>query len=371
MKFRVSGILALILAIGVLTPDLIAQNPNPEDATLNGIRRLNTIGNLDQESIRRWIQHEMNNLTDLPRDNGSDGFDAAGFRTFLTRLEAQRKNAANTNAFLTQLATQAAVVADQTFKQSNGSVTASRALARMMTVLRAPETIPGLLAGLTATDSSTKFLCLKALTNLRSAINQDNNLSNQIIQALRAAGAIENDPIVLGQIYVALSIPNDLTASMDIYLEIFDRRLNARRQQTTKVDSAELFAFEIFRQPNNLNKLNQNQKASLVQRLAVFLRMDAVRYNDPTMAPPTVPKLPDLSFYERDKIERRMDAAEDIISAIAGSNKGGQLRDVLNNKGYAGRTNILEEVYKWMGKAESNTRGPLNDAPWNVPVGAP
>lgn len=371
MKYRVPGLMVFIITLGVITPELRAQNRNPENATIDGIRVLTTIGNLDQERIRRWIQFEVDQLTDLPKNNGSDGFHAAGFKTFLRRFLRQKNDTGNTNAFLTQLSTQTAAVATQTFQQAGGSITAIRSLARAIFELSTPETLAGSLVGIQTADNASRFLCAKIITNLRSTISQNQGTQNQVMQTLQNAGMAETDPIVLGQIYTALKIGNDNSSLLNAYEKIFDQRLKKRKAQMVKVDGAEMHAFDILRQPTVVNAMNANQKSSLAQRLAVFMRLDAQRYNDPMIAPPTEAGQPDFNFRERDVIERRLDAVEDILTAIAGSNKGGKVRNVLANEGFDGRGNILNEVHKWIGNAQANTRGVLNNAPWNVRVGAP
>lgn len=371
MKYRVPGLMAFIITLGVITPDLRAQNRNPQDATIDGIRSLSTIGNLDQDRIRRWIQHEVNQLTDLPKKNGTDGFNTPGFKTFLRRFLNQKNNGGNTNAFLAQLATQTAAVATQTFQQAGGSITAIRSMARAIFELSTPETLSGALTGMQTTDNSARYLCIKTITHLHSTIRQNQNTQKQVVQALQAAGIAETGSIVLGQIYTALNIGNDHSGLLNAYEKIFEQRLIRRKNQLVKVDGAELKAFELLRQPTIINAMNANQKTTLVQRLAVFMRLDAQRYNDPMIAPPANTTQPDLNFRERDMIERRLYEVEDILSTIAGSNKGGKVRNVLANEGFDGRGKILNEVYKWIGNAQSNSRGALNEAPWNVPVGAP
>jgi hypothetical protein len=109
----------------------------------------------------------------------------------------------------------------------------------------------------------------------------------------------------------------------------------------------------------------------LARRVGVFLRLDAERYNAPAIAPPTDDEQPDLNFYERDRVERMLDAGEEILDVIVGGGRGGKIRNALSSGGYDQRQVVLSEAYRWIGNPETNEPGALNEAPWNVPLGAP
>jgi hypothetical protein len=59
-----------------------------------------------------------------------------------------------------------------------------------------------------------------------------------------------------------------------------------------------------------------------------------------------------------------------MLVLLVGEGKGGKVRDALNAAGHANTAAIAAEVAKWIGTA-SGEKGALNDAPWNVPPGAP
>lgn len=371
MKFRVYGFTTAVMILCIPAVNLFAQVSNPEDATIDGIRRLQQIGNLDQDSMRRWIQHEVDNLSDLPKAGNADGFHASGFKTFRTRFTYQRNNPNNSNAFITQLAIQTATIAVNTFTQINGKISANRAIARVLVDMSTIETLSALLAGLSSGDQTTRYFCARGLSNLRTTIIQNNKTLNQVMQALRKAGKTENNAVALGQIYNAISISNEPTSALDAYLDIFDQRLTKRRNQAVISERADLYAFDYFRQPGKTKGLNQAQLTNLVQRLAVFLRLDTNRLNDPMLAPPVDKKQPDLGFIERDIIFRKLVAIEEILENIVGAGKGGNVRNIINNEGFEGRRKILAEVARWVGDTTANKPGALNEAPWNVSIGAP
>lgn len=54
---------------------------------------------------------------------------------------------------------------------------------------------------------------------------------------------------------------------------------------------------------------------------------------------------------------------------IVGTGKGGKIRDEIGNTGRTASANVRAEVTKWVGSKDS--KGALNDAPYNVPAGAP
>jgi len=182
---------------------------------------------------------------------------------------------------------------------------------------------------------------------------------DEVVQVLKVAGLAESSPIVLGRIYLTLAHPTQLPAVFDAYLAIFEKRLKDRRGGAVIADGAEVEAFEFFRTPNVLAALNQNQKEQLARSLAVFMRMDAERYNTTG-----------LDFYEVDRLERMMDSGEAILAEMA-PGKGGKIRDEIAGGGQDRRAEVLAEAYKWVGHPQSKEPGALNAAPWNVAVGAP
>jgi len=123
-------------------------------------------------------------------------------------------------------------------------------------------------------------------------------------------------------------------------------------------DGADVSAFEFFRTPAVLSTLSAPQKEQLVRAIATFMRFDAQRYGTPN-----------LTFVEIDHIQRSLDGAEEIIAAVVGNVKGGDIRGGLA----AGQSpqEILQQAMLWVGDAKSDQPGALNAAPWNVPVGAP
>jgi len=171
----------------------------------------------------------------------------------------------------------------------------------------------------------------------------------------------ESDPIVLGRIYEALAMPGQVGVVFDAYVALFDKRLDQRRTTAVMVDGAEIFALEFLRTPAVLQGLNADQKTQLAARLAVFVRMDALRY-----------QVSNLGFDEVDRIERALDGAEEILERLVGTaSAGGKIRDALSTGAREAKESVLQQAYRWVGHPDTQENGVLNAAPWNVPIGAP
>ena len=344
--------LGLILAAG---GESVAQDTSQEDATIDTIRQLGQIPASDQRRIADWIQAQMDLLAKTPPAERS----AAAIK-FRSRFREQSSNPGNSAAFKQQFPAQTAAIAVTQFGNSSLDALVSRALGRVLLDMAGPETLPALLAGLKSKDEATRYLCAGGIASQRTAIAADKERVDQTVRAVREAGLAETSPIVLSRLYVALSVPANQAAVFDTFMAIFENRLKHRRGPAVIADGAEIDAFEFFRTPAVLNALSPQQKEQLVRSAAVFLRMDARRYDTPG-----------LTFDEIDKLERMMDAVEEILTTIVGPNKGGNIRDLLAGSGYERRGDVPPQAALWIGNAESNQQGVLNAAPWNVPVGAP
>jgi len=332
----------------------LAQFANPEDDNVEAISRLTSISQLDLDNIARWIGNEVDHHAELAQTDP-----AAAFDSFRERVMRRFADPDNNPAFAAQLAAQAAKVAEARFAAAQAEVAVARALARVLLEMDRREAIPGFVAGLRLEDAAARFICVKGLAQLGNVIAADRNELVRIVEALGRAGAAESSPVVLAQVYVALSFPGQVETVFDPFLEIFDRRLAARRQASLVADGAEIEAYEFFRTPAVRNALNNEQKARLVARVATFLRLDAERY-----------ATADLPFEEQSRIEQLLWAGEEILAALLGNSQDG-IRRELEAGGYLSRDKVPRQVAAWIGDAGSSQGGLLNAAPWNVPPGAP
>lgn len=335
----------IIASVSAASLPAFARQAGECDAIIDTIRTRTDIGPGDQDRIARCIAQQIDTFTAPPE--------------FRQKFAAQFTNASNTPAFNGVWAAKVGEAAAAKLTQPGLKKPLSQSIARVMADMARAETFPGLLAGLKSTDSWTRFLCAATVAGLRAEIAGDKARVDQAVQALREAGLAENSPVVLSRIYLALGYASALPAVLDAYLAIFDKRLEARRASPSYADGKELDAFEFFRTKGVNDALDANQKQQLAVRLAVFLRMDAERYAGPN-----------LTFEESDALEHVLWVNEEVLAALAGK-PGGDIRGKLQSTGSDDRPGIVAEAYKWVGKPGTSERGPLNDAPWNVPLGAP
>ena len=355
-----------LVAVVLIASTAFGQEKAAQDEAIDAIRRLESIAALDQGRIKEWVQSQVERLRSGAKADDPKTIRGPELKSFRKVFKDQWKNAANTAAFRTQFATQVGVVAQSELAKSTPDPTVHTALAGVLLDVGQPETISGLLVGLKSPVAGTRLLSARGLENLRTPIGAEKEKFELVLPALREAAGVETSPVVLGRMYEAMAFPNQVLPVSEAVLAVFQKRRESRGASM----GAELPAFEWFRNKTVLAALSPEQRADLVRRLAAFLRIDAERYADPGLAPPKDDKASDLAFVQRDAIERSLDAVEDILTTIPIEN-GGKIRDELNAGGYENRMGVLREAAKWVGDAKANTRGVLNDAPWNVPVGAP
>ena len=322
-----------------------AQQVNPLDQAIDAARARADFGPGDQDRIRRWVQHEVDRFT--------------AFNALRDRFRTQFNNANNSDTFKQQLAKQTGEVAKTALVKTDINPELSWALVHILIDMNRAETVPGLLAGLKNMRPDPRALSARALVSLRRSIVTNDTLFAQTVAGLREAALVETSSVALGRIYAALAYPGKVGDVFDAYTATFEKRMAFRRQPGINADGAELAAWEYFRSNGVAQSLDAAQKAKLVGQIAVFMRIDAERYAKD-----------DLSFDEIDQIERAMDGAEAVLTAI-GATGGGNVRGALAAGGHSGRTAVVQEVWRWVGDAATNQSGALNAAPWNVPVGAP
>jgi hypothetical protein len=335
----------MCLFFGLWSGAVSAQEISPEDEVINTIRPRTDIGESDQRRIADWVEDSVNKFT--------------GFTPFMTRFKTQYENPSNSPQFRTQLAVQTAQAEVKQFAKPDLNGELAHALAYVLALMDKSETVTALVAGLQSSDGRARYMCAKGLAAQKTSIAGDKGKLDQVVTSLRQAGLAESSPAVRGRIYEALTYAGQGESVFNAYMAIFDKRLTERRGEAVIANGAEIYAHEFFRTGAVLGALDAAQKSQLVSRLAVFLRIDAQRYSQPN-----------LQFDEIDKIERTLDAVEEILTALVGAN-GGKIRDVLQAGAYDDRASVLKEAYRWVGNPETKETGPVNEAPWNVPAGAP
>lgn len=338
----------------LFSASLHAQNRTNADESIDAMRGNPAIGQNDQQRIRDWVALVVAELAATPENQR----DRAGV-TFRKAFQAQVTNATNSQAFRSQFVAQTAAVAATHFADANVDPTVARWLARALLDMNAIESVPGLLAGLASKVRDARYLSARAIVLQHRTIAADSARLPNVILALRKAGVAETNPVVVSRIYRALAFSGQASAVIEAYLAIFDTRLAERRKSNT-CDGAELEAFLYFSSAATLNSLSQPQKTQLVGRVAVFLRLDAARYENTT-----------LGFVETDMLERSLVETEAILKAATNASDGGNITDLFKNQGRAGMDLIPAEAAKWVGNAAAKSQGALSVAPWSVPIGAP
>ena len=358
-KPTIMGVVGVGLLLSPLFGVVRAQTPSPEDAAIAQIQTLTMINSNDQQRIADWVQNRVGELRQAVRQTPE-----ASVKPFTERVENLYEDSTNTQEFRAQLARQTALIAEREFAKADLTPALSQAMARVMVDMDNAETYPGLVAGLKSQDRSTRYLCVRGLVTQKTSFATDQGQLNRTVAALRDAGLAENDPTVLCSVYQALALPNQVDAVFDVFMALFDRRIESRRGSTLVVDRAELDAFDYFRAPAVIGALSQERQSALAARLAVFLRLDAERYNTEEVGL-------DEHFSECDNLERRIDSVESCLEALVGAGRGGDIRGELRAGGHVQRDAVLQQAYRWVGNPATQQAGALNAAPWNVPTGAP
>ena len=356
----------VIVCWGCFPVELTAQQPRPEDVHLDAMRGLATIGSADQRRIAEWVERRVDQLSSAVRaakaHQDPEAVKAArnkAFVEFRDRVLRQFRHAGNSSPFSTQLVVQTTQVAVKKFGDVGLDGVVAWALSRVLVDMRAPQTVTGLLAGLQSKSESARFTCARGLTELRNGLAGNKGVLTGVVRAVVAAGLIEASPVVLSHLYRVIAVPAQTAEVFDAFMSLFDKRLDYRRGPAVRADGAELEALRFFRTSSVLNALSPTQKSQVVGRVAVFLRMDAERYNTPG-----------LQHDERIKLEMSMEAAESILAALVSGRPSGIAKE-LQRGGHEKRADILAKVYEWVGDPQSQQAGALGAAPWNVPIGAP
>ncbi len=365
-------LICLGLSLGLLGSVAHAWQAATEDEVIEPIRQHTTISPLDERHMADWVRAKVNAFLAVPERERQ-----ARFADFRNIFRDCHDASANTPEFKAQLAAQEAEVAVAEYGRSDLDPAVAHLLAQVLLDVGRMEAVPGLIAGLKSRDARVRYLCARGLAVLKGRIASDRPTFDAAVRALREAGLAETEPVALARIYQALAYPDQAASVTEAYLALLDKRLTHRCGPAIVADGAEIEAFEFFRSRGVTSSLSTDQKAELVRRLVIFLRLDAERYGSDGLAPPQPGsgsgggEAPlDLGFYERDRLERMLVANEAILAALV-PGLSVTIANQLSQGGFTQRAAILATVRGWVGDADTNAGGLLNAAPWNVPLGAP
>lgn len=326
----------------------LAQNAqNPLDVNIDQIRRLGAINDEDQQRIQRWIEWEVDRLS---------GGDSSQMKPFLETIARQRDNSGNSAAFKAEFGRQLAAVAVARLQNAETKLWSAVGLARALKDWGTVDTVEGLLAGLKTTLPAVRFLSASGLADLIRGIAADNALRGRVITALQAAGVVEDDAVVLMSIYKALAYRNHSGEVLPAYLAILDAKLDGRREGNGPSTSPELPALQYLNAVKS--QLNNQQRADVVARLAVLLRLEAEQL-----------QVANLQFARKAELEETLWLLEELLADLSQQQAQNLVRNEIRNG--SGPNAILQAVWQWVGHEQVQPEGLLNKAPWDVPVGAP
>lgn len=285
--------------------------------------------------------------------------DDARLKTLVDRFRSHRDNPANSAAFLDALRAGTAKVAESEFARSNLDPLVGIGLARGLFELGGNDSIPAWLVGLKSNIEAVRYLSGRALaTNaLRNVITGNRNLTAQVTAALEQAGEAEQRASVKRQIYRAVTSLTFSPEVLDALLAMMDKELERLRGGAVRIEGAELPAFQYLAAPGVRNALTADNRTQLITRLGPLLGYNARRYASP-----------DIAHDEGEIVERCLYFIDEVLRAAV-PNGGGNIVQVLTDGG--DKLMVQQEVVRWIGDPDANAKGVLNDAPHNLPLGAP
>ncbi|MFH0982284.1 MAG: hypothetical protein V2A79_12175 [Planctomycetota bacterium] len=340
-------VVSITIWLGLVSP---TSAQAPEEVTLDAVRTRTTI-QPDEPAIDAWITYRLKKLREDLQVSPSEADDA-----LLQAYRTQYNHPENSASFKTRFLEQTSQRFAAEFEKGQGLEAAvGLALAQVLADLKELGAIPGLAAGLKATGQpGVRYTCAKTFAALIPTIQADKERTKTTIQLLREVGAREANGVVLARIYEALFYKDaNLEPAVEAILEVIKGQLRMREQGSPAADGAEEVALKFLRdEANNLQAKNR-----LVAVLAAYLRLDVERY-----------LTQGISADEQYHIEVTTDATENLLLRSAAPSPAPNLREAMKKAENRDVTLPLE-LNKWIGTPQ--TKGVLNNPPWNVAVGAP
>lgn len=341
--------LLVLAAILSITPRTIQAQPACEGLTATERGQPN-ISRTTQDQIEQCIRQQLDAAARLGPERR--------MKAVVESIRAHHRNPANSTAFLVALREAATAVAQNQLARSDIDVRVAAGLARGLFELGGTESLPAWRVGLKSKIEAVRYLSARALTadRFQPAIRAPGNLARDLATELGQAGRAEDRPAVKRQIYRALAKLPFTQEVLDAYLAMMDQTLQRLRGGAVKIEGTELAA---YRQIGAGVNLTNEQRTQLVPRLASLLHFTAARYDALN---------PRDDHEEYEIAERCLFFIEGALAAVVPGGGGG-IRGVMRTGG--DKSQIRQEVVRWIGDADAGTRGVLNDAPHNLPLGAP
>lgn len=337
---------------------------------LNALRGLSAVGSADAATLKSWITAHVATLS-------SSAGTPADIDTFRKAFSTEWSNPANLSPFLAAFAQETAKIAAAEFGKANLAPHVGIGLAQVLKDMadsRRVETVPGLQVGLSSGVEAVRYLSAQALRKLHGELQQPANqtLKQQVITALTTVAPNETSGPVLGRMYLALAFSDfDEAAFNGIVVTLKARAARLQAGKTvSRYDGAETgVLIHLADQKSNritqeIKKLPAAKQSAFVAELASLLKYLNTRRAAPVL---NRDKLTREAFYEKTSIEGAMIKIEEIFAFLAGQPSGSGIRAQIEAS--ASPAAISQSVASWIGNADSNVQGKLNNAPWNVPVG--
>ena len=348
----------LVVTVLIFTAVAVGQergdsSASPEDQAMDTLRtRAPT--SLDDPVIDNWITAELAKLTEAASDP-LEGPEAA--TRLVDRCQRQYRNEKNSSEFKKRLAERMATRFQAEFdKGENLKPVAARALAETLYNLNTVSVQEGLLAGLSFPDQVVRYLAAKSLASIKTDITADDRLTAVIFETIARRCRHEINGVVASAVYQALSYQDHPAESVAAILNVLDGRLDWLRNSQAELDRAELSAVGFLQ---SLTLTGESDKANVVRRLAVLLRIHVQRFGQE-----------DLSDREKAAIAETIFEAESLLEKlVAPSGRAPNIRDKMQRDEPGAALNMEIELNQWIGTEQ--TEGLLRGLPWDVPRGAP
>ncbi len=346
-QYYIVAVLLLAVWFGI-GPEAAAQAP--EEVALDAVRTRSSIPP-DDPAISNWITYRIETLT-VEIQVGAKGADDNFLQAFRTQYNHPENSASFNERFVEQTTGRFA----EEFNKGRGlQAPVGLTLARALNDMKDLRTFTALSAGLKSTGQpAIRYACAKTFAALIPTIQADTDQTSRTLEVLREAGSAERNGVVLKHIYKALFYRGaNLEAAVQAMLEVVKAQLRIREKDAPACDGAEEVACEFLRSEMN----NISDKSPLVAVLAAYLRLDVQRYS-----------VEGVSDQEKYFIEFSIDAAEGLlVRLVTPPAPAPNIREARKNENRD--INMPLELNRWIGTTQ--TKGMLNDPPWNVPVGAP
>jgi len=346
--------LAIVLLFNVAVA--CAQGTSsPEDEAMNTLR-VGIPREQDNVIVDNWLNKQ---LRDMRAKISTPILIPEAVREFRTRIDAQYNNPENTAEFKQKIAERiGAVFAAEFTRGTDLSERAAWAMARVVLSLENAATLDAALAGLKSKDQVVRFLSAQALVKLQPAISADQQKVSQVLAALAEAGTQELNGVALANMYAAAAFENHVPAAVPVILQIFDARLERRREAVGEIDRAEVPAITYLDAAEQAGRLDSAMRTQVVQRLAPLLRILTERY-----------AVARISESEKAAIAETILVTENLLKKITKPEKAPDISREMQTAGADPAINMQIELIQWIGSPE--VPGVLSKDPWNVPVGAP